>query len=238
MSMKKKLLAAGLAVCMAATLIGGATLAFFTDQHDVTNTFVVGNVGIALEETSVADPPNKVVAGVAQYADPEKQEGFLGFQYEKVVPGMKYSKNVDVTVDADSMDAYVFVELNISDYANLEQLIATAAAEDNVTIQTTALDQAFLYGSNGTAPLEGGTLYACKTQSDGSYSLIYSYGVKSAGDTIHVFDGIQVPGGLNKAMAHVPADGFDLKITAYAIQTEGLTLAEAANEFFAGYSLI
>lgn len=234
MSMKKKIVAAGLVACVAATAIGGATLAYFTDQHDVQNTFTVGNVGIALNETTVADPDNKVVAGTRQ----ETGDGeFIGFTYDEVVPGMKYSKNVDVTVDAGSMNAYVFVELNISDYAALQELIATAATEDGLTIDESALDTAFLYSDSG-APLAGGTLYACKMQDDGSYSLVYSYGVKEAGAHIDVFDGVQIPSELNKAMSKVPAGGFDLKITAYAIQETGLNLAEAANEFFAGYTLI
>lgn len=234
MSMKKKIMAAGLVACVAATAIGGATLAYFTDQHDVQNTFTVGNVGIALTETSVADPTNKVVAGVAQ----QNQDGeFIGFTYDEVVPGMKYSKNVDVTVDEGSMNAYVFVELNISDYAALQELIAEAAAQDEYVIDKDHLDTAFLYSDDGT-PLDGGTLYAWKMQADGSYSLVYSYGVQEENAHINVFDGVKVPSELNKAMSKVPADGFDLKITAYAIQETGLTLKEAANEFFADYTLI
>lgn len=50
MNMKKKLVAGGLVACMGATLIGGATLAYFTDKDEADNVFTVGNVGIDLTE--------------------------------------------------------------------------------------------------------------------------------------------------------------------------------------------
>lgn len=49
--MKKKILALCLVIALAVTAIGGATLAYFTDDDDnATNTFTVGNVEIELTE--------------------------------------------------------------------------------------------------------------------------------------------------------------------------------------------
>ena len=50
MNMKKKLVAGGLVAALAATAIGGATLAYFTDNESKDNTFTVGNVQINLTE--------------------------------------------------------------------------------------------------------------------------------------------------------------------------------------------
>ena len=50
MNMKKKLVAGGLVAALAATAIGGATLAYFTDEKEANNTFTVGNVQIDLTE--------------------------------------------------------------------------------------------------------------------------------------------------------------------------------------------
>ena len=50
MNMKKKLVAGGLVAALAATAIGGATLAYFTDKESKDNTFTVGNVQIDLTE--------------------------------------------------------------------------------------------------------------------------------------------------------------------------------------------
>ena len=49
--MKKKIVALCLCVALAVVAIGGATLAYFTDTDQETNTFTVGNVKIDLQET-------------------------------------------------------------------------------------------------------------------------------------------------------------------------------------------
>lgn len=48
--MKKKLTAVALIVCMLAIMLVGASLAYFTDEDEATNTFTVGNVTIDLTE--------------------------------------------------------------------------------------------------------------------------------------------------------------------------------------------
>ena len=48
--MKKKLTAVALVVSMLAIMLVGASLAYFTDTDDATNTFTVGNVSIDLTE--------------------------------------------------------------------------------------------------------------------------------------------------------------------------------------------
>ena len=48
--MKKKLTAVALIVCMLAIMLVGASLAYFTDEDEATNTFTVGNVEIDLLE--------------------------------------------------------------------------------------------------------------------------------------------------------------------------------------------
>ena len=51
--MKKKIVALCLCVALAVVAIGGATLAYFTDTDDATNTFAVGDVKIDLIEQQV-----------------------------------------------------------------------------------------------------------------------------------------------------------------------------------------
>ena len=53
--MKKKLTAVALVVCMLAIMLVGASLAYFTDEDEATNTFTVGNVSIELIEEFAAD---------------------------------------------------------------------------------------------------------------------------------------------------------------------------------------
>jgi predicted ribosomally synthesized peptide with SipW-like signal peptide len=72
--MKKKIIAAALAVCMMATLAVGMTLAYFTDTKTAVNTFTVGNVKIDLAEkkweTSGKEEGKSVYAGEALAKDP------------------------------------------------------------------------------------------------------------------------------------------------------------------------
>ena len=80
--MKKKLtLVVSLLLVMALSI--GGTLAYLTDTTDaITNTFTVGNVKIALAETT-------------------------GDDY-KIVPGDEVDKNPTITVEEDSEDCYVY----------------------------------------------------------------------------------------------------------------------------------
>ena len=72
--MKKKILALALVVVLAVTAVTGATLAYFTDKDEATNTFTVGNVSIDLtepkwDEQGKEDAP-EVYPGEALAKDP------------------------------------------------------------------------------------------------------------------------------------------------------------------------
>jgi predicted ribosomally synthesized peptide with SipW-like signal peptide len=51
--MKKKIIVTALVVCIFVLSIASATIAYFTDTKDITNTFTVGNVAIELDENKV-----------------------------------------------------------------------------------------------------------------------------------------------------------------------------------------
>ena len=96
--MKKRTLVAGLlAVVLVLTTVIGGTLAWLTAKTDaVVNTFTVGNIDIALEETT-------------------------GEEY-KMVPGTVLSKDPVATVEGGSEACWLFVEVNNS--ANLEEYVS------------------------------------------------------------------------------------------------------------------
>ena len=87
--MKKKITLISLAV-VALLLVGLlGSLAFLTDEKDVTNTFTVGNVKIDLEEPTypVDDEPLKLL------------------------PGTEIDKDPTVTLKEGSEDAYIFMQI-------------------------------------------------------------------------------------------------------------------------------
>ena len=96
------------AMCALVAALGvNATYAWLTDTTEaVTNTFEVGNVNIALEET-----------------DADK-DGDAGANAYKMVPGQPIAKDPVVTVEAGSEDCWLFVEVDESD--SLDGYIAYA----------------------------------------------------------------------------------------------------------------
>ena len=93
---KRKILSLALTLCMVAILAVGGTLAYFTDTEAKTNVFTVGNVNITLNEifTPDTDTDNDGVADAA-----------------KLFPGVDVTKEVTVTNDKNSEQAYVRVHL-------------------------------------------------------------------------------------------------------------------------------
>lgn len=90
----KKVIALALSLTLAVAIGVGGTLAWLTDMATVTNTFTVGNIGIALAET---------------------KKDF------KMVPGQTIAKDPKVTVKAASEACYLFVEVKGSE--NLGEFI-------------------------------------------------------------------------------------------------------------------
>lgn len=98
--MKKKIVSVCLVVCLLATAIIGTTLAYFTDDATVTNTFTVGEVTITMDETDVD------IYGVKE-SDTRVTEN----KY-KLIPGRDYIKDPTINVGASSEDCYLFVTID------------------------------------------------------------------------------------------------------------------------------
>lgn len=109
--MKKKIMAAALAICMMATLVAGMSLAYFTDTDSKTNTFTVGNVDITLTEPSwLGDTSEDAV---------------------RLIPGKTIAKDPTITVAQGSQTAYTFMKVELS--ADFLELITDWATAQQVT---------------------------------------------------------------------------------------------------------
>ena len=119
MSLKKKILAAGLAVCMAAIMVTGMTLAYFTDSAEKENTFTVGKVDIELTEPNWdADLNNK-----------------------DLIPGKTIPKDPTITVASDSETAYTFMKVQLS--KDFMDLMSAYAAAENITDPSALIEDWF-----------------------------------------------------------------------------------------------
>lgn len=108
--MKKKLTAVALVVCMLAIMLVGASLAYFTDTDEATNTFTMGKVDIDLTEPKWDEnTPN----GIA-----------------KLMPGTVIDKDPIITVSRESEDAYLFLDVVFNKYNSLFWVMADDASAD------------------------------------------------------------------------------------------------------------
>lgn len=94
--MKKKLTALALVIVMVAMLFTGLTMAYFTDNEEVTNVFTVGSIEIDVYEHDIDDPSKEV------------EENF----YKDVVPGKPYPKDPTIENVGDN-DAYARMKVTV-----------------------------------------------------------------------------------------------------------------------------
>lgn len=217
--MKKKIVALCLIIALAATAVIGGTLAYFSDETEVVNnTFTVGQVGLSIAEDVTAVPDKGYLAGTAI-------DG--GAKYD-IMPGNKYAKNVSITMDDNSQEAYVFVELTVSpidalwavmdyDQDMLEQLLVG----ENATIfaGTHLEDNLVAHKQEGTAYTE---VYFCKKA--------------VAEEVINLFEAVEIPATIDDQ--DFPEISFDIK--AYAVQALGIATVKDAYDAlgFEGYTWV
>lgn len=116
--MKKKIMTISLVVALAAIAIVGGTLAYFTDKTETkTNTFAVGNVKIYLNEPSWVESDTHTL-----------------------MPGVTYDKDPTITVDENSQDCYVFLDMHFNKYSSLFWVMAADASADE-DIKFTIFDE-------------------------------------------------------------------------------------------------
>ena len=107
--MKKKLIAIFLCVALAAVAIVGASLAYFTDSDNATNTFTVGKVDITLKENF--DEKNA-----------------------KLMPGIDVNKDVTIELKEGSSDAYVWYLWKIP--ADLDSIDGTTGTNNALHVNS------------------------------------------------------------------------------------------------------
>ena len=107
--MKKKLTAIFLCVALVAIAVVGASLAYFTDKDNATNTFTVGKVDITLQETF--DEENA-----------------------KLMPGIDVNKDVKIKLEEGSSDAYVWYLWKIP--ADLDSIDGTTGTNNALHVNS------------------------------------------------------------------------------------------------------
>lgn len=137
MKSKKKVLVTLLCAVLLVFASVMGTMAFLTDDANVTNTFAVGKVGIDMKEAPV-DDEGKATSG----------DRVTGNTYQ-LFPGHKYDKDPKITVDANSEDCWLFITVD-NKIADIE----VAEADGDTVAEQLA--------KNNWTKMEGTNVYAYK----------------------------------------------------------------------------
>lgn len=230
----RKIIATGLC---AAALVGASvlgTMAYFTDNDVVTNTFTVGKVDISLDELDVD--------GSTADAERDTENKY------HLLPGHEYVKDPTVHIEAGSENCYVFVtvdnqlkdiEWNDDDtYKTIsEQINANGWEKLMVNDQEVKLNEIPVYVYDGERTYNDGSLV-----DNGKNGIIVEK--KDSGQDLQVFSKFRIDGA-NVIARHDETseapDGFfyiddyesetndkEIKVTAYAVQADGFDTALAA----------
>ncbi len=192
--MKKKIIALCLIVALAITAITGATLAYFTDTQDATNTFAVGNVKIKLIESNL----HRSNAGYSHTDTPNASDAELWSNVEK--KGKTSEKNLpyfeedtyytDAQIKADAQEyTCENVKLNPGQsYHKMPYVINEGANDAYIRIRVmipAALDTTVLDSSmyTGSAISSGEFTYA----KDSSGTVIRPYGEGTLAYNVYTF---------------------------------------------------
>lgn len=120
--MKKKIISLCLVVVLALTAIGGATLAYFTDDDKQENNFTIGNIDIKVDEKgyvwdkSANDGEGGYVSDAISWDD-------SGFTFSNLMPSYIISKRPWVENLSTRNDAYVRVAITVNNYTKINDAI-------------------------------------------------------------------------------------------------------------------
>lgn len=120
--MKKKIISLCLVVVLALTAIGGATLAYFTDDDQQENTFAIGNIDIKVDEYGYVwdESANN---GEGDYVSDAFSYDEDGMYYTNLMPSYIISKRPIISNESDRNAAYVRVAITVNNYTAINNAI-------------------------------------------------------------------------------------------------------------------
>ncbi len=199
---KALLICGGAAALVAGSVFG--TLAFLSDSEEAVNVFTIGKVSMSLAETDV-----------------DGDGDTLRNEY-RLVPGMEYTKDPTVTIDAGSEMAYVRMILTVHNHSAVQAIIDNE--KNNLT------DYADLLGGWD----ETSWIYEDFTVDEDANTIAFEFRYKETVDGFAddgseadqelpaLFETLKVPGTLdNDELQSLYDGGFKMVVEGHAIQSAG-----------------
>ena len=227
---KRKIFLVAVSVCVIA-ILSLSTLAWFTDEDQVTNKFYVGDTttdadkvfGIDLWETADKDEDG-TITDAETYGKDTKDD--TGITYEDILPGGLYDKNPYFT-NTGIHGQYLRAIVTVTEADILKVAMTPKGSEVSVWEEV----KLFLPGTSDKWELA----HKYHTNKD-TFVFVYYYNeVLEAGKTTDaLFDAVVMPTELTKEQA-AEIDNFEIKIVGQVIQSENLADVANAKEAFAKY---
>ena len=204
---KQKVFALALAVCLIATLSMGS-LAWFTDSDSVTNDFLIAG--------SEDQNPDDVFS-VDVWEDTPEGRTDAGYTYKDILPGDDLYKNVNVE-NTGSYEQYVRVTVTVTNADIWQAIYGVHYVPLNMI--ATDLSTEFQQWSIECDEVENTLTYVLY------YNAILPY---EGEDTVTLFTNVHIPEELTREQADKMEGGFQIAVTADAVQTRnvGNNAAEA-----------
>ena len=249
--MKKKLTAIFLCIALVAIAIVGASMAYFTDTKNATNTFTVGNVKIKLLESSLhrenagvangqtsdselwsdvekegSGNTSKYKAGDTFYTDAQIEENARTYTCDNIqlIPGRSYHK-MPYVKNVGNNDAYIRIRVMIP--VDLD----TAVLNSSMYTSSAMSSNEFTMAYNNQNPVERGNIkYNVYTFTRIDPLAPNEMTYWNVWGTIHM--DTTVTSAQSEALfgenGNYPEGVFPVLVEADAIQSEGFTNADAA----------
>ena len=220
----KKLLVLALCLVTIASISVVATLAYFTDNDSVTNTFTVGKVGIKLDEAKTNEYGVEV----------EGADRVQGNEY-KAIPGHVYVKDPTVTVEKDSEASYIRMLVTVNNIDVFAEGCPETDFADFGAGKVFLLENYVTGWDEAQWPCVSATIDA-----DGkvcSYEFRYYQTVSTVGAAVDkalepLFTHITMPGTLNNDQI-AKLNDLEINVVAQAIQADGF--GDDAEKAWAAY---
>lgn len=197
---KQKVFALALAVCLIATLSMGS-LAWFTDSDSVTNDFLIAG-------SENQDPDEVFSVDVWERNDPNSQDKLDHIEYPNILPGDDWYKEVNVE-NTGSYEQYIRATVTVSDAHIWQQIFG----EVYVPLNKIATDlNADFQAWSTVYDMEADTL---------TYVLYYQ-NILAVDGIATLFTNVAIPEELDRDQAAAMAGGFQITVTADAVQTKNV----------------
>ena len=213
---KKKLLSLALVIIMIATLSFG-TLAWFTDSDEVTNDFLVAG-------SEDQNPDDIFSVDVWEDTDGDGVEDTTtGHTYKNILPGDKLTKVVKVE-NTGSYDQYIRVTVEISDAIAWQNALGENFNDETLIACFDGYDPDLWRRESSEFDAAADVIRITLYYNGGNKE---NRGIVAPNQVINVFTAVNIPASLTQEQAALFAGGFEIKVTADAVQTENLGIDTA-----------